>query len=219
MNELDKAYETAEMLKALDLPLSKEQLENIERLERENGKDHREDLKYYFFEKCFANYTKRILNIRQAKKYGEVIVAKPVLLLAIIDGIERGVFTSNAILLNDWLEARYEVLMRQYTRHSQFEGFSPINNPFWHLESDGFWHLHYSGAPQTKTKTPSTKWLKETVRFASFDDDLWILLQNEVMRQRLRDYIVEHKLSDGGSGLQMVAEAFGVMTGLLLAVA
>ena len=33
MDELAKAYATAEMLKALDLPISKDQLENIERLE------------------------------------------------------------------------------------------------------------------------------------------------------------------------------------------
>ena len=76
-----------DMLKALDLPISKAQLENIKRLENEHGKEHREDLSSYFYEKCFANYTKRILNIRQAKIRGEVIVAKPVLLLAIIDGI------------------------------------------------------------------------------------------------------------------------------------
>ena len=79
MNELDKVYETADMLKALDLPISKDQLENIERLEKESGKKHREDLTLYFYEKCYANYTKRIMNIRQAKIRGEVIVAKPVL--------------------------------------------------------------------------------------------------------------------------------------------
>ena len=38
-----------------------------------------------------------------------------------------------------------------------------------------------------KTQTPSKKWLKDNVRFASFDDDLWMLLQNSVMRQRLRE--------------------------------
>ena len=37
MKELDKAYETVDMLKALDLPISKALLENIGRLERENG--------------------------------------------------------------------------------------------------------------------------------------------------------------------------------------
>lgn len=92
MNELDKAYDTADMLKALDLPISKDQLENIKRLEKESGMGHREDLTLYFYEQCYASYTKRITNIRQAKIRGEVIVAKPVLLLAIIDGISSGLF-------------------------------------------------------------------------------------------------------------------------------
>lgn len=61
MSELDKAYETADMLKALDLPISKAQLDDIERLEEEHGKEHREDLSSYFFEKCFTNYAKRII--------------------------------------------------------------------------------------------------------------------------------------------------------------
>lgn len=176
-------------------------------------------LNFYNYEACYAHYTARIMNIRQAKKYGEVIVAKPVLLLAIIDGIERQVFTNNVIQLNDWLEARYGVLMRQHTRNSMFDGFSPINNPFWHLESDGFWHLHYPGIELSKTSTPSTKWLKENVRYVSLDDDLWILLQNEAMRQRLRDYIVEHKLDDDNHGLLKAAEGMSVLAGLLLAVA
>lgn len=176
-------------------------------------------LNFYNYEACYAHYTARIMNIRQAKKYGEVIVAKPVLLLAIIDGIERQVFTNNVIQLNDWLDARYGVLMRQHTRNSMFDGFSPINNPFWHLESDGFWHLHYPGIELSKTSTPSTKWLKENVRYASLDDDLWILLQNEAMRQRLRDYIVEHKLDDDNHGLLKAAEGMSVLAGLLLAVA
>ena len=47
------------------------------------------------------------------------------------------------------------------------------------------------------TTTPTTKWLEVHVLYASFDDDLWKLLDNKEMRQRLRDYIIEHKLSGG----------------------
>lgn len=78
-------------------------------------------LKYYNYSQCFTHYTDRIMSIRQAKIRGEVIVAKPVLMLALIDGIDSGVFTNN--------------------------------------------------------------------RF-------WVLLQSKEWRTRLRDYIVEHKLTD-----------------------
>ena len=179
-----------------------------------------QSLQFYNYEASYFHYTRCIMSIRQAKKFGEVIVAKPVLLLALIDGIDSGEFNNNVFKLSDWLEKRYETLMRKYTRNSIFDGFASINNPFWHLESDGFWHLHYSGGLFGKASTPSAKWLKENVRYASFDDDLWVLLQNQAMRQRLRDYIVEHKLGDDHDAWgTMAAEGLGLMAALLLAVA
>lgn len=216
MNELDKAYETVDMLKALDLPISKVQLENIERLEKEYGKIHREDLWLYFYEKCFANYTKRIMNIKQAKIRGEVIVAKPVLLLAIIDGIDSAVFIKNAFLLNDWLEERYEMLMRKYMKNSQFDKPTDISNPFWHLQTDGFLHLHLAEKPQENV-TPSKRWLKDEVSFAYFDDELWLLLKDQVWRTKLREYIIEHKLIDNSWNGKMVAEGLGILAAIVLA--
>ena len=139
-------------------------------------------------------YRERINNIRQAKIRGEVILAKPVLLLSLIDGVNEGVFRNNLFVLNGWLEKHYESLMRKYTKQSIFDNITPINNPFWHLQSDGFWHLHYNGAQPTIINTPSVRWLEDNVNYASFDDDLWTLLQDRTSRQQLREFIVEHKL-------------------------
>ena len=78
-------------------------------------------LAYYDYSRCFAYYTERIMSIRQAKIQGEVIVAKPVLMLALIDGIDLGVFTNNRFVLIEWLEEHYMKLMLQNTRKSQFD--------------------------------------------------------------------------------------------------
>ena len=215
MNELDKAYETVEMLKALDLPISKDQLENIERMEKEKGKGHRDGLWFYFYEKCFANYIKRIMDIRQAKIRGEVIIAKPVLLLAVIDGIGTGIFKSNEFKLIEWLEEKYLMLMQQYMKSSQFDKPTDISNPFWHLQSDGFWHLKFCEKPE-EGATPSKRWLKENVAYAYVDDDLWMLLQNKVWRTKLREYIIEHKLTEDSRSGKMVAEGLGFMAAILL---
>jgi hypothetical protein len=81
-------------------------------------------------------------------------------------------------------------------------------------------HLHYLGTRLQKTHTPSTRWLQENVRYASFDDDLWILLQNETMRKRLHNYIIESKLPDAHDGwISKAADGFSLLAGLLLAVA
>lgn len=152
-------------------------------------------LQFYNYSQCFAYYTGRIMTIRQAKIRGEVIVAKPVLMLALIDGIDDGVFDDNNFMLNEWLEECYTSLMIEYTRISQFDKPADIVYPFWHLSNDGFWHLQLkTEAPQGVS--PSKKWLIENVKCASFDEDLWILLQSKEWRTRLRDYIVEHKLTD-----------------------
>lgn len=131
---------------------------------------------------------------------GETIIAKPVLIVAIIDCIDANVFRNNQFALNDWIEERYKKLMVRFTKNSQFEGTTGTEKPFWHLETDGFWHLNYQGEQIRKKHTPSKTWLKANVEFAYFDEALWILLQNRVWRMQLRDYIIGHKLTDNGRG-------------------
>jgi putative restriction endonuclease len=76
--------------------------------------------------------------------------------------------------------------------------------------------LQYEEEPHECT-TPSKRWLKEKVSFAYFDDDLWVLLQNNVWRLKLRDYIVEHKLTDDSWFGKIAAEGLGAIAALLLA--
>jgi len=157
------------------------------------------------------------MSIKQAKVRGEVIVAKPVLMLALIDGINEWVFDCNNFILNDWLEERYLSLMAQYTKDLHSDVPAGIANPFWHLESDGFWHLQIDEEREGKSRTPSKLWLKEHVDYAWFDDDLWILLQNREWRTRLRDYIVEHKLTERSWLGKVAADGLGIIATLLLA--
>lgn len=174
-------------------------------------------IQFFNYEQCYQHYTKRIMNIRQAKIHGETIVAKPVLLVAIIDGIEANVFRNNQFAINDWLEGRYNMLMSQYAKDSQFDDRTSIEKPFWHLETDGFWHLNYQGERLSKGHTPSKAWLKENIDFAYFDESLWILLQNKVWRMKLRDYIIEHKLTDDFWKGKIAAEGLGIIAVMLIA--
>lgn len=173
-------------------------------------------IQFFSYEQCYRHYTKRIMNIRQAKIHGETIVAKPVLIVAIIDAIDSNVFTNNQFVINDWLEGRYMMLMSQYAKDSQFDDKTGIDKPFWHLESDEFWHLNYQGDRIRKSQTPSKAWLKDNVEFANFDEPLWILLQNKEWRMQLRDYIVEHKLTDDHWLGKIAAEGLGAIAALLL---
>ncbi len=173
-------------------------------------------IQFFDYDQCFRHYTKWILKIRQAKIQGEIILAKPVLMVAIIDGVEANVFRNNQFVINDWLEGHYNMLMSQYARNSQFDDSTSIEKPFWHLETDGFWHLNYQGERLSKSQTQSKAWLKENVEFAYFDESLWILLQNREWRIKLREYIVEHKLTDGTWNGKIAAEGFGLLAALLM---
>ena len=174
-------------------------------------------LRFFDYEQCYKHYVRSIESIRQKRINGETIVAKPVLLVAIIDSIENHAFMNNQFVINDWLEEHYNMLMQKFTKNSQFDGTTGIEKPFWHLETDGFWHLNYQGERLSKGRTPSKAWLKENVEYAYFDEDLWILLQNNVWRTKLRDYIIEHKLTDDFWSGKMVAESLGIIAAVLLA--
>ncbi len=100
-------------------------------------------------------------------------------------------------------------------KSSQFDKPTDISNPFWHLQSDGFWHLQFAEKSQEGT-TPSKRWLKDKVSYAYFDESLWILLQNREWRIKLREYIIEHKLTDGFWNGKIAAEGLGVLAALLL---
>ena len=175
------------------------------------------EIRFFDYEQCCSYYSKGIESIRQKRINGETIVAKPVLMVAIIDGIDANEFMNNQFVLNDWIEERYKKLMMQFTKNSQFDGTTGIEKPFWHLESDGFWHLNYEGERLSKGRTPSKAWLRDNVEYAYFDEPLWILLQNKVWRIKLRDYIIEHKLTDDFWNGKMVAEGLGILAAILLA--
>jgi putative restriction endonuclease len=209
MEEYDHINDNSALLKELGL------LTDDEQSKKRRLADYT-TLQFFDYEQCFAFYAKRILNIRQAKIRGEVIVAKPVLLLSLIDSINENVFIDNEFELNEWLEERYLMLMRKYTRSSQFSNVTGIENPFWHLATDGFWTLQYRHDPPNGV-SPSKRWLKDNVEFAYFDESLWILFQNKVWRTKLRDYIIEHKLTDDFWSGKMAAEGFGILAAILLA--
>ena len=61
-------------------------------------------ISFFSYEQCFKSYQKRIESVRQHRINGETIIAKPVLMVAIIDAIDSNVFTSNQFVINDWLK-------------------------------------------------------------------------------------------------------------------
>lgn len=64
---------------------------------------------------------------------------------------------------------------------------SPIY-PYYYLKGEEFYYLIGSHYP----KTPSAKFLRENVEYASLDDDLWQLLQDEGARNEIKEAIISY---------------------------
>lgn len=148
-------------------------------------------LSFYNYEECCGYYTGTISNLRQNKLHGIVNIAKPVLLLAVMQLVDEGWLRNNRIILTSELEDRYTGL---YNRYEPDKAATPVYYPFYHLHSDGFWHIRWIGDEKVYMNSPSRKFLVDHIDHVSLDDDLWILLQHPDFRHRLIKELLINKL-------------------------
>ncbi len=73
-------------------------------------------LNFYNYDECLKFYSNRIRQLNQNKMYGKVNIAKPVLLLAVIQLIDKRWLLDNRIILTSEIENRYKDLYHQYDR-------------------------------------------------------------------------------------------------------
>ena len=146
-------------------------------------------------EELYSHYTQLIMKLNQAVVHGKRILAKPALLVAVIDSVESKEIHQNRIVVTTNLEDKYNRILAKYTGKSIQDKLTSIAMPFWHLQSEKFWSLE-PPYPNTKNFNPTKKWIIDNVKYASLDDDLWYLLRDSSWRNKLRKYIVGHKLLD-----------------------
>jgi putative restriction endonuclease len=148
--------------------------------------------------KDFNHYKKCFSTLHTAKSQGYSAPHKPLLLLSIIDLVERGVIRDNRIELSDALIATFKSNAARYIGHSTL--FTPnIGQPFYHLQHEPFWHLIPMEASTSfniaadspadygqKTVSYAISTLRSTYRHALIDEELFQLLRNEDVRAQLR---------------------------------
>ena len=113
---------------------------------------------------------------------GKNNLAKPILMLSILKGIQDGSIIGNRITLTDSLINTYNALFKEC-------GQQPLTShvyPFYYLKGEVFYHL----IGDCNRKTPSAKYLRENVEYAALDDELWQLLQNEEARNKIKEAII-----------------------------
>ena len=125
-------------------------------------------------------YMSMILSVKTQIVVGKKKVAKPILMLAIIEAISKNHLTKNEIKYTDELETIYIDLYAKYG-----EVLSPMKYPFYHMQSDGFYHLKGN----LPTKSPTPKQLREKIEYAYLDNQLWSLLLQENYRVEIQKQI------------------------------
>ena len=137
------------------------------------------NLKVEYYKGLLLSTTQKVTN-------GKSNIAKPILLLAIIELVEQGHVIGNKIKYDEILKKRYHSIFRKYA-----EIVTPIEYPYYYLRNDGF----YSLKGVADKKTPSNKYILESIEYAYFDDCLWDLMQDADVRDEFKQSIIKHYLT------------------------
>ena len=150
-------------------------------------------------------YIQKMKRLRVDRAHG-VAPHKPLLLLAVIELIERCQIQENKISLSPDLA---ETFMRYWSKVTDRR--PNIALPFFHLKSDGFWHLYpnagYEKALDVVDRITAVSRLREVIAYASLDDDLFVLLTNANNREIIRQTLIYVYLLDFKGGIEdLIAE-------------
>lgn len=141
-------------------------------------------------DKLIAYYLKCFEKLRRANTYGGA-PHKPILLLAILELIERNEIQGNLIEISPELVLTFKSIWSKLVKTPHTANFSL---PFYHMKSEPFWKLiNKIGVEIPTTSSNSIKSfnaLKESIQFAEIDKDLFILCQNPLTRTLLQQSLL-----------------------------
>lgn len=121
---------------------------------------------------------------------------KPILLLTVMEMVENYLIYENKISPTEVLYNHF------YQNWLQFIGLNSDYNsncwdPFCGLTEDGFWHLEYKGNKKessdllSEKKNRTERNVKNSVYYATIDEELFLYLQDDNSRKTLQDVIIQ----------------------------
>lgn len=117
---------------------------------------------------------------------------KPIMLLSIISLIEQGILVNNEIPLTDVIEKEFNAQWTKFVSPKSI--YNPaVWTPFWHLKNEPFWHLKAKDGNDAAIdklvgagETASIGKMREAIKYASLDEDLFLLLTIEYSRNKIK---------------------------------
>lgn len=162
------------------------------------------------YEMAFNFYTRKVKDMKTGNisRTGIKKIAKPVLLLAVIKGIETGVFKSNVIEYEK-LAIIYETVFKQYEDLAKQSEHTPLYYPFYYLKTDQFWHLNpRTPNSELKSNSPTAAWIRNNVDHAYIDQTLWEMLQEKEYRCKFAEFIIDEKIKTATASCRSMLKMF-----------
>lgn len=139
-------------------------------------------------------YKSLLLSIHRGWAKGRFSNAKPLYLLAIIDGISAGIILENKFMYNKTLEDLYIESCKQYEPNIKM---APFYKPFYHSSREEYYFLQWKNGrePAHTWHTPSGKIIRGLIGYAYLDPPLWNILQDPKVRKEYKQIIINRYLS------------------------
>ncbi|MDF5722156.1 MAG: HNH endonuclease [Rhizonema sp. PD37] len=139
-------------------------------------------------------YINKFANLHVSRSAG-IAPNKPILLLSVIEAIALRQVQKNQIPLNAELIATFLNLWS----HLETVRKPDIGLPFFHLRSDGFWHLQLKPGLESlidsKVKLRTVNAIRQTVEYAYLDQELWDILQYPQQRSILTQVLIDSRFA------------------------
>jgi len=143
-----------------------------------------------------AYYQSKLTGLNVDRSSGHPKPHKVCLLFAVMDLIEDGKLTRNAITINEDLKAAFT---RHFEKLKKGNDTNKITLPFYHLAGDGIWNFKVKPgheaefeALKAKTSSPSEKALFNVIDYAYLDEQIFGYFQNDLTRAEAKQILLEN---------------------------
>ncbi len=141
----------------------------------------------------WAHWLERLYNLRREKRDGHERPHKPVLLLSILDLLDRSLIVANEIPLSEELVATFK---RYFAVVREANDQPSIEIPFYFLGGDKFWQVMPAGGGGPLYRegfaagAPGVGQLRKDRVAGHFDVGLWALLSDPLARHQVREALI-----------------------------
>ena len=151
------------------------------------------------------DYIQRVNNLQKGKPSPH----KPFLLLIIIEMLESGELCENRIPFGEIEKKKpfFADLIAVFNSGNTRNWQPSLHNPFFHLKTNGFWHLE---PPELQSRpaatTPTAAYLRNMDATAKLDESLFVLLVIPDYREMLRQMLINTYFSNIRHKIEQVIE-------------